>query len=381
MSNLDEDRIIMSTERSKYRSICRRKKRDFNRQEATKILNMSKNNNKEFWSQVSDKKSKCLPDINFHEHFKSLASRQSNLDEDGRAEVDSIILNDYEKSIDSLDSEFTMLELEIVLKSLKKNKSPGQDHILNEFLFNGNEVLKKSLLCLFNKLLVLEYFPTVWASGTITPIFKRGDKMDTNNYRGITLLSNISKIFTKLLNNRLAKWLYINNTISESQFGFREKKSTTDCIFILNGLLEILFAQVKKLYSCFFDYIKAFDLLDRFAVYYKLIRNGISSKMLNIIRCLYNQVVLSVKGDDTNTFYSNYGLLQGESLSPLMFSLFVNDLPDLLNNVDIGINIQDIIIKLLMFADDTVIFSETIEGLQKGIDSVVKYCKKWGYNS
>ena len=100
--------------------------------------------------------------------------------------------------------------------------------------------------------------------------------------------------------------------------------------------------------------------------------------MLNIVKSLYKEVILSVKGEETRKFYSNFGCLQGNSLSPLFFSIFVSDLPEQLSEVDMGSKIQDIIIKLLMFADDTAIFSETIEGLQEGINKVSEYCKKWG---
>ena len=102
------------------------------------------------------------------------------------------------------------------------------------------------LLDIFNKILDLEYFPSMWSEGTVTPIFKKGDKCDTNNYRGIVILSNIGKLFSKLVNFRLTKWFNENKSINESQFGFRENRSTTDCIFILNGLIDILFAQGKK---------------------------------------------------------------------------------------------------------------------------------------
>ena len=90
---------------------------------------------------------------------------------------------------------------------------------------------------------------------------------------------------------------------------------------------------------------------------------GISSKLLNIIKSLYSNVKLSIKGDENRKFYSNFGVIQGESLSPLLFSLFVADLPENLNDIKIGTKVQDIIIQLLMFADDTAIFSEIIEGL------------------
>ena len=98
---------------------------------------------------------------------------------------------------------------------------------------------------------------------------------------------------------------------------------------------------------CFIDYSKAYDLIDRAAMYTKLIQHGISSKYINIIKSLYAQIKLSVKGDkEDRSFYSNYGLLQGESLSPLLFSLFVNDLPEFLSDDSIGIRVQDIIMKM-----------------------------------
>lgn len=99
---------------------------------------------------------------------------------------------------------------------------------------------------------------------------------------------------------------------------------------------------------------------------------------MNIIKSLYSSIPLSVKGDEDRKFFTNFGVLQGESLSPLLFSLFVSDLPENLSDVTIGTKIQDILIKLLMFADDTVIFSESIEGLQERINSMNEYCRKWG---
>lgn len=376
-SNLTEDRLKMCKERSKYRRLCRAKKRIFNRKEAENLLLLSKRNSKQFWKQLkSTKVQSPLPNLNFHEHFKELFSRPSTLGEDAKLEIDSV--TNYRQTVEFLDNPFNMTELNCVLESLKLNKSPGQDHIVNEFLINANMQLKQCLLDIFNKILDTEYFPTMWSEGTITPIFKKGDKSNTNNYRGITILSNIGKLFTKMVNIRLTQWFNDKKGINESQFGFRENRSTTDCIFILNGLIDILFAQGKKLYASFFDYTKAFDLIDRSAIYYKLMNKEISSKMLNVIRSLYSEVKLSVKGDENRKFYSNFGVLQGNSLSPLLFSLFVSDLPEYLSDAKIGTKIQDIIVKVLMFADDTAIFSETIEGLQEGINSVSKYCKKWG---
>ena len=327
------------------------------------MLLISKKNPKLFWKKIkSNKINDKPPDLNFYDHFKDLFSRPPSLSEEGKNEIGSV--TEFNNNVEFLDKPFCMSELNNILDTLKVNKSSGPDHIINEFLINANPIMKQCILDIFNKLLHLEYFPNMWSEGTISPIFKKGDKSNTNNYRGITILSNIGQTFTKMINFRLTEWFEDNKSINESQFGFRKNRSTTDCIFILNGLIDILFSQSKKLYACFFDYSKAFDLLDRSAVYYKLMTNNISSKMLNIIKSMYSDIKLSVKGQETRKFYSNFGVLQGNSLSSLLFSLFVSDLPNYLSDSKIGTKIQNIFIKLLMFADDTAVFSETIEGLQ-----------------
>ena len=86
-----------------------------------------------------------------------------------------------------------------------------------------------------------------------------------------------------------------------------------------------------------------------------------------------------MRGEELNgDFYSNLGLLQGESTSPILFSLFVNDMERTMTDQSVGISIQGILIKILMFADDMAILSETKEGLQRGLESLENYCRKWG---
>ena len=165
-----------------------------------------------------------------------------------------------------------MDELETSITMLKNNKSSGHDLILNEFILNASVQVKCVLLLLFNCVLKLEYFPSHWCVGSIVPVFKKGDKNEVNNYRGITLLSCLGKLFTRVLNNRLNDWAESNTILTESQFGFRKGRSTSDCLFILHGLIEILLARGKKMYCCFIDYEKAYDYLDRTALFYKLIK-------------------------------------------------------------------------------------------------------------
>ena len=93
-----------------------------------------------------------------------------------------------------------------------------------------------------------------------------------------------------------------------------------------------MFAKGLKLYVCFIDYQKAYDLIDRACLFHKLVKQGLSSKCINIFKDLYSKMKLSVSGEN-NYFSSNVGLLQGECTSPILFSLFVNDLENALFTV------------------------------------------------
>ena len=89
-----------------------------------------------------------------------------------------------------------------------------------------------------------------------------------DNYRCITLLSCLGKLFTRVLNNRLAEWAENDNIMNDNQFGFRKGRSTTDCLFILHGLVEIFLSQKKELFCAFIDYEKAYDYIDRAAMWH-----------------------------------------------------------------------------------------------------------------
>ena len=96
----------------------------------------------------------------------------------------------------------------------------------------------------------------------VTPIRKGGNKDEPSNYRGITLLNSIGKIFTSIRNVRLTEWAEERSLLPESQFGFRENRRTIDCVFILNTLIENTLSKHNTLYVCYVDFKKAFDCVD-----------------------------------------------------------------------------------------------------------------------
>ena len=375
----EENRMTMCMERNRYRKMCRQKRCEFNKQESMRLLELSKKEPKAFWKEIKAKdREPGLPECDFYGHFKLLAERESTLNEEGRREIQESLLDDVERTDEILDGTITLSELEENIKDLKSDKSAGQDNVLNEFIVNAPISVRLLIVAIFNNVLNLEYFPDCWAKGGIVPVHKSGDKNVASNYRGITILSCLGKLFTRVMNTRMTKWAERYDKVNESQFGFRKGKGTTDCLFILNSLIELLFSKGIKMYCCFIDYQKAYDYLDRAALWTKLLRSGLSSKSIRLFKNMYSKMRLGIRGDENRVFTSDCGLLQGETSSPLFFSLFVNDIETYLNSDLTGTRIKDTVLKILKFADDMCLISETREGLQAGLDDLAKYCSKWG---
>ena len=287
-----------------------------------------------------------------------------------------------------LNSKITVEEIELRVNDLKNGKACGMDNILNEFIKSTFEKMKLVYVALFNKVLDTGHIPEAWTIGMIMPIYKnKGDKGDFDNYRGITILSCLGKLFTSIINFRLNKYANEVNLINENQTGFRKSYSTLDHIFLLNNIIDILVKKCdQKLYCAFVDYKKAFDTVWRSALWHKMLKSGISGKLHNLIVNMYKNIksCVSLNGNVSDYFISENGVRQGENLSPFLFALFINDLENFLlqygcNPIKIpGADLQ-IFLKLLitLYADDTVLLAGSKEDLQKCLDGLKQYCDKW----
>ena len=256
---------------------------------------------------------------------------------------------------------------------------------MNDFFLDAKEFIIPYLAKIYNKIYDSGIYPESWCKGLIVPIHKKGDKNDPNNYRGIMLISAFAKLFSLVLRNRLNSWCENNDKFNEFQFGFRDGRSTSDCIFILHSLIQRVLKDNAKLYCAFIDYEKAFDTIIRDALWFKLTDNGISSKLTRMLRSLYHKVLAAVKmqSDVSSFFEIALGVKQGEPLSPLLFILFVNDIYSDLTVVDelggvAGVSINQICFFLLLFADNMVIFSKDPMELQTLLEKLHVYSSEWG---
>lgn len=380
----DQNRKEVFERKKDYKYYCRKCKQKFNRGRCKQMDDMRKKKPREFWKLFRGKNSNTqnnLSENDFFEYFKKLSSEISeNTPDDVSDFMQNFDSSQRETTFSELDEPISQAEIRSAIQGLKTNKSCGIDDIINEYFKNAAEILIEPLHMLFNRILNSRIFPTQWTTGLIVPIHKKGDFDDTNNYRGITLISCFAKLFTSILNKRLKKWADETDISTDAQFGFKANYSTIDAAFILKYLIDKQLQAKKKLYCAFVDLKKAFDSVSRLSLWYKLLKCGLDGKIFDIIRSMYKDIKLKVKClNNLSDFYScDVGLLQGEIMSPFLFSLFINDIElNLQENIYEGISIEQLQLYLLLFADDAVLFSETREGLQKNIDNLENYCRKW----
>jgi hypothetical protein len=280
-----------------------------------------------------------------------------------------------------LDLPFTSEELKSAISELSNGRSAGPDGVINEILIHGYYAFEQYLLNLFNKILESGYFPNSWSEGYIVPVHKKGSMDDVNNFRGITLLSTIGKLFTKLLNKRLSNWAEDYYVYTESQAGFRSKMGTNDNIFVLHGLVQHMINKNEALYCSFIDFSKCFDYLVHHNIWFKLTKLGIRGKIYTVIKSMYNCIKSRIKLENRVSikfFECLLGVRQGESLSPFLFTMYVNDLEEelYLNGFE-GVDINNFKMFLLLYADDIVLLSKTPVDLQNGLNVLENYCQRW----
>ena len=176
----------------------------------------------------------------FFNGFKTLSGADDHgefINENNRDE--NYIHNEIADQI--LNQDITVEEIYLRVRDLKNGKACSTDNILNEFIKSTFEEMKYVYVDLFNQILNSGQIPESWTIGMIVPIYKnKGVKSDFDNYRGITILSCLGKLFTSVINARLNIYANEVNLISENQTGFRKKYSTLDHIFLLINILEIL---------------------------------------------------------------------------------------------------------------------------------------------
>ncbi|GJR81000.1 retrovirus-related pol polyprotein LINE-1 [Tanacetum coccineum] len=255
-------------------------------------------------------------------------------------------------------SKINQREVRIALQKMGRNKVVGPDQIpIEAWKCLKNEGVKW-LTCLFNKIFSSAKMHDEWRLSKVIPIYKnKGDMQACGNYRGIKLLSHTMKLWEKVIKRRLRR----ETRVTENQFRFMPRRSTTDAIHLLRSLIEKYRERQRDLHMAFLNLEMDYNSIPRELVWRTLIDNGAPGRYLRVLRDMYKGAKTHVRTSvrDTEFFPIEVGLHQGSAISPYLFALILDEILR---------GIQEDILWCMIFADDIVLIAESAKGLNSRLE-------------
>ena len=263
--------------------------------------------------------------------------------------------------------------VEKLLEELNPNKAQGPDNIPSRLLKDYSKFLAKPLTLIYQASLHQGTIPDDWREGIVTPLFKKGDRSSPANYRPISLTSICCKILEHIVHSHTIKHLDNFNILNKAQHGFRKYRSTeSQLITTCNEQAKALNNNEQR-DSILLDFSKAFDKVPYQRLLHKLAHYGIKGNTFNWIKDFLRHRTQSVvvEGQTSTSIPVTSGVPQGSVIGPLLFLLYINDLPDFVKNSSTS-----------LFADDSMISrnirtEKDAQLLQDDLDRLQEWEKKW----
>ena len=338
------------------------------------IINIKSNSN-DSPSCISDKDGHLITDPipvceAFNSHYVNVAANileeRKSFEGDGNFKrfLPPSIANSF--SFDPVDGE----EVCNIISQFKLNKGSGPYSIPSQVLFHMRYELAKPIFWIANICLMTGIHPDKLKLQKIIPIYKKGSKLSTANYRPISLLSNINKIIEKLVFSRVLSFLDRNNIIYKKQFGFRPKHSTNHALINIVDTISNAIDTGKMAAGVFVDFQKAFDTVDHSILISKLDHYGIRGKTNDWFKSYLTnrKQCVSILGYESSYKTIEYGVPQGSVLGPLLFLIYINDLNKSIKHSD-----------TFHFADDTNLLNinGTFYKMQSHLNQDLKGLYRW----
>ena len=384
ITKLNADWDEYKASRNKVNIALRQAKADYYR---NKIATQN-NNPKEAWKTINSLLGRSFSDTSVNE----LKVNDANLTSPGEiaeafntyfSNVGPILANSMADSSVSFEQfvkpiQSKMLRFKLVpyskvlnlLNSLSKSKATGLDKISGKILKAAASSIASSLTYIFNHALISSHFPSEWKVARLLPLFKKGPRNLAENYRPISILPTISKLMERIMYDQLYEYLNENSLLSDHQFGFRKFHSTASAL--LDCTNSWYMNMDRKMFNLvvFLDLKKAFDTVNHDILVRKLELYGITGNALSMIKSFLTNRKQKCQLGDVITSESSVtcGIPQGSILGPLLFLLYINDLPDCLRQVSPR-----------LFADDTnlTVAGETIEEVELAMNNDLLRIKEW----
>jgi ribonuclease HI len=275
-----------------------------------------------------------------------------------------------------INVDFSYHELIFALSKCK-NTTPGPDKISYVMLQHLSKKCLLYLLMLFNLIWNTGIVPCTWKHAIVIPILKIGKKKDDpTSYRPIALTSCLSKLLERMVSLRLQWYLNKYSILNNFQCGFRKGRCTLDHISRLSDCIMKAFVRHESVLAAFLDFEKAYDMVWHSGLLYKLNKINVKGNIFNYIKHFLYRRTFQVKINSvlSDIFCNANGTPQGSSISPILFLIMINDLP----------NISNSNVNMSLFADDCAIWQagQNLAILEQGIQSILNgiqtWCKKWG---
>lgn len=307
----------------------------------------------------------------FKDHYSKVFVN-SNQDSKAVDEFKSIYCNTYNK--DALDRDKSedlfvgnLIDVECIercVKLLKLNKAAGHDELVAEHVIHSHPAIILLLKLLFSMMLLHAYVPEAFGRGIIIPIVKDrlSDLTSVDNYRPITLSPIISKIFESVLLDKFEKYMRTDDL----QFGFKKGLGCANAIFALRQVINYYTSHNSNVYIASLDASKAFDRVNHFKLYTVLIRAGLPKCFVDVVINWYHKLLVVVRWDgfDSSTLKVLSGVRQGGILSPILFNMYANCFLTTLRQSKRGCHIGNTFLGCIMYADDLLLISASVVGLQ-----------------
>ena len=301
---------------------------------------------------------------------KQTSDSYSPYDQQAASTLEQILSADSE-----LDCQFiTPRYIREIISKLPKGKSPGQDHITADLLKNAPIKVIVQLYYIFKKAIDLAHFPNCWKDATILPI-KKPNKCSklSSSYRPISLLSLLGKILEKIILTIIHKHLADNHIIINEQFGFQQNHSTILQILRITEYATLEINKNRITVASFLDLNKAFDTVWHQGLIMKMHKLNFPLHIIKMIWNYINNRKFHVKVNQTNsaTHDISAGVPQGSVLGPILFNIYLNDIPKNANT------------QLALFADDTAIYASSWKFKQAAhyvnlhLHEILEYLDSW----
>lgn len=272
-----------------------------------------------------------------------------------------------------INEEISLDEVSQALNKTKNGKAAGPDDLAPELLKKGGQIIINWLKNIYTQAWETETIPEEWEQNIIAPIYKKGDTTDVGNYRTICLSSVALKIYSRILEKRLRSQM--EHRLEEEQGAFRPGRQTQDHIFSVRATIEKMMEKNRNLYLAFLDLKAAFDQVPRPQIWATLEKLEVTPKLIQAIKSLYKNIKAKVRlnGQTSEEFRLEKGIKQGDSLSPLLFIIYMDNIHKKckrdLRKATLGYhNLSPIRTEDLIYADDIIIMATSVNQLSSNIN-------------